>query len=130
MDKVKKGNNYSLGILALLPPEERDFAIARSELSKYKRGLRIGNPIAGIKKAKRSKDQKAKWREWAIETFLTNPNWDYSKVADHVRETASRQGHKMSNGKLYESSYIKKSIGGTKEEAFILLTNRASGQKR
>ena len=109
------------GIAGLLPKMVVDLANKankhENEISKIKTNLAKGNPAASLSKSKKSSAQNNQRREWAIETFMANPYWDYEKTADHVYKIATIHGHKMVNGNPYKISTIKKAIQGTRDEA-------------
>lgn len=113
-DKLKqKASNYE-GIASLLPEST---VRAYAHANKFTANLEKGNPAAALSKGKKASVQKKQQREWAIETFMANPYWDYDKTAEHVYKIATKQGHKMVNGNPYELSTIKRAIQGARDEA-------------
>ncbi len=114
------------GIASVLPKIAVDlFYLSQEKINKYKNNLAKGNPAAAKSKSSKASQQRTEWRTWALETFVANPNWEYSEVADHVSSIALKQGHKMANGNSYKSSTIEKYIQGTKKEALQIIADKA-----
>lgn len=73
--------------------------------------------IRAIKIKERSKQYHTDWEQWANETLKENPYWSLDQISAHVHAISIRQGQKMTNGKQYSFSTIRKSIAGFKKRA-------------
>ena len=100
--------------LLFLMAEFRDIDTAKIVDSKQRslEGLKVGQEKAAKNKKERAEEYHELWRKWADETLKANPTWNQDRIAKHVLETATKEGHKMANGNPYKVGTIKKKITG------------------
>ena len=92
------------------------FLIAISKVPDFiprmQKGLKLARVTAAKNKTERAEEYHELWRKWADETLKANPTWNQDRIAKHVLETATKEGHKMANGNPYKVGTIKKKITG------------------
>ena len=118
-DKIDKGNPLTGRQVAYLIMVSRGIDVTAG--LRLEKKAQLQNLAKGRKKASETKGEKAikyhaEWRKWAIDTLLQYPFWDLDKVAEHVLSVATKEGHRMANGKAYKVRTIAETIKGVKNK--------------
>jgi hypothetical protein len=82
---------------------------------KQYQNLAKGNLAASKNKTERANKYHDLWKKCAKETWEAHPNWEVTRVADHVLKIANDKNHKMANGNAYKVGTIIKVITGVKQ---------------